>query len=663
MIQHQKRVKNARPVIKISSPRDRKLSPRAGSPQKGKGYRQDEIAKNNMAIARRIFEIMVGPGIVSNLMESSMADHHPGTINFSHRLAEAKRIHHENMVIASRLDSVKAYYDTTSIRVLTTAKKNRHKKLRGISTSKRSRNVDASASGRVVLGKNALKITPDFNGEIRSEGQSKRPRNVLLEYTKIQKGCVLDVAVIKEPFRDSYSIFGIDIDSGQRYELRLTSEEVSSILEGDLLVTSVDNIEVWMALLNKIELRPVEAFAKLPLPPVNSKSDQSVPISRPVHEKDQGQGPSPNNPPEGQTQAGPEESSAIATNRVDDDMESLTDVSTQRQKADSMSHAEGYTLDDYYDDHAPLSPLPSQELGEDAATGGEAAADAQSGGLYGELLDTTFFDRMSASGTSGDRPAARSGTARAAGRTSGRGGSAMGFNRPEAAADEIAAVTHNVATISTIYYLETATNNILMQTCGKTAAAAKRGIGGKPPQASTLSGHRKEAVSFQEPIREEPKEPSKPQHRHSIAAPKPPNPYTSTRITAAPRSKSIRYTQIPKAVQALETANQQTTPGPVEEPSKKGGPPAAAPRRSVLRKSSETVERNPHPPRASQPSKKPPPHRQIKGGVPKQIAEKIVSTTRSLAEEMAAEYIKAAQVKVDGLFLLTRIDDNISGSN
>ena len=655
MKQHKERIKNARPVIKIDTPRDRKPSSRAESPQKGKGDRQDEIAKSNMILARRIFDIMVGPGIISNLLESSMAEHHPGTINFSHRLAEAKRIHQENMVLASRLDSVKAYYDTTSVRVLASAKNNRKKKPRGLPMSKKSRHVDPVASGRVVLGKNALKVTPDFNGEIRSEGQSKRPRNVLLEYTKIQKGCVLDVAVIKEPFRDSYSIFGIDIDSGQRYELRLTSEEVSSILEGDLLVTSVDNIEVWMALLNKIELRPVEAFAKLPLPPVNSKSDQSVPISRPVHEKDKGQGPSPNNPSEGQTQAGPEESSAVATNRVDDDMESLTDVSTQRQKADSMCHAEGYTLDDYYDDHAPLSPLPSQELGEDTATGGDA--DAQSGGLYGELLDTTFFDRMSVSGTSGERPAAKSGTGRAVSCMSGNGDSAKGFDRAEAADDEIIAATRDVATISTIYYLETATNNILMQTCGKRAPAAKRGHAGKPPQASA---QRKETVSFQEPTREVPKEP-KPQNRHSIIAPKPPNPYTSTRITAAPRSKSFRYTQVPKGMQALETTNQQSISGQVEELPKKGGPPAAvAPRRSVLRKSSDTADKNPHPPHASQPSRKPPPHRQSKGGALKQIAEKSVVVTRTLVEQITAEYIEAALMKVDGLVLLTRIDESVT---
>jgi hypothetical protein len=94
-----------------------------------------------------------------------------------------------------------------------------------------------------------------------------RARTILLEYTKVQNNHVLDIVVVKEPFRDCYVIFGKDIEDGQRYELRLKSEDVSSILDGDILVTSVDNIEVWMALLHKVELEPVNQFSKLmPLP-------------------------------------------------------------------------------------------------------------------------------------------------------------------------------------------------------------------------------------------------------------------------------------------------------------------------------------------------------------------------------------------------------------
>jgi hypothetical protein len=126
----------------------------------------------------------------------------------------------------------------------------------------------------------------DDEDELQEEGDSRRgnnnvlndsqlkstnhhhlihPRTILLEYTKVQDGSVLDIAVIKELYRDRYAIFGKDIESGQRYELRLTSEDVSNILDGDILVTSVDNVEVWMALLHKIHLKPVENFSRLNL--------------------------------------------------------------------------------------------------------------------------------------------------------------------------------------------------------------------------------------------------------------------------------------------------------------------------------------------------------------------------------------------------------------
>ncbi len=87
-------------------------------------------------------------------------------------------------------------------------------------------------------------------------------KNILLEYTKVQDDRILDVAVVKEPFRDRYIIYGIDASNGQRYEAQLTSEDVSNLLDGDMLVTSLDNIEVWMAVILKIVLTKVEAFSK-----------------------------------------------------------------------------------------------------------------------------------------------------------------------------------------------------------------------------------------------------------------------------------------------------------------------------------------------------------------------------------------------------------------
>ena len=217
-------------------------------------------------------------------------DAHPGTMNFKQRLAEAQRIHERNMLLASRLETVQPYYKVADlsmpkpIKKKPIIKKNKKKSKfarelnmvlkgeRGINTvgdiTHRSTGHDAPGVGALKFSKLApheggmqsqSARKADHGGsadlESRTENQRTRPSNVLLEYTKIQDGRVLDVAVLKEPFRDRYAIFGIDVDDGQRYELRLTSDEVSSILDGDMLVTSVDNVEVWMALLNKVALQ------------------------------------------------------------------------------------------------------------------------------------------------------------------------------------------------------------------------------------------------------------------------------------------------------------------------------------------------------------------------------------------------------------------------
>lgn len=202
-------------------------------------------------------------------------DLHPGTLNFRKRLKDARKIHAENMAMATRLDKMKPFSVPPIVK--TTPKKaspgKKKKPLFLKSIAPRVQKADAGSLTQRSLesepseysgSKSARKASPE------KSRRSQKPQNVLLEYTKIQDGRVLDVAVIKEPFRDKYAIFGIDIDNGQRYELRLTSEDVSNILDGDILVTSVDNVEVWMALLNKVNLRPVEAFAKLPSVPNTS---------------------------------------------------------------------------------------------------------------------------------------------------------------------------------------------------------------------------------------------------------------------------------------------------------------------------------------------------------------------------------------------------------
>lgn len=86
---------------------------------------------------------------------------------------------------------------------------------------------------------------------------------VILEHAIIREGRSLDTVVIKEPFRDRYSIFAMDFLSGQRYELHFSSEDVQNILEGDILVTSVEEKQVWTSLLQKVDLRPVKDFSKI----------------------------------------------------------------------------------------------------------------------------------------------------------------------------------------------------------------------------------------------------------------------------------------------------------------------------------------------------------------------------------------------------------------
>lgn len=254
--------------------------------------------KDNLLLARKIFNIMEGNSdITDKINDSRHIDNHPGTMNFRQRLSEAQRIHERNMLLASRLDTVQPYYKIADLTIVKPVKKKTVHKSHNSKKSKFARELGLvlkadragnagdlthrSAGSADYFG--AYKFSPvgdgpahsqsarkpeyhaeGFEPESRSENQRTRPSNVLLEYTKIQDGRVLDVAVLKEPFRDRYAIFGIDVDDGQRYELRLTSDEVSSILDGDMLVTSVDNVEVWMALLNKVILQKVGYFARLP---------------------------------------------------------------------------------------------------------------------------------------------------------------------------------------------------------------------------------------------------------------------------------------------------------------------------------------------------------------------------------------------------------------
>lgn len=243
---------------------------------------EENLRRENFMLARRIFKIMQGESdITQSINNNEHIENHPGTMNFRRRLEEAQRIHHKNLMFAIRMQTIQPYYRNTDLSIVH-ASKNRSNspgKSKGYRKTKfmkefeyslqmaeeQTSSVDESGSLGVYQGFMVDEQSQSTSPKGEPHGyHNKRPRTILLQYTKAQDNRILDVVVLKEPFRDRYAIFGLDVDDGQRFELRLTSEDVSNILDGDILVTSVDNVEVWMALLNKVRLKPVPMFNQVP---------------------------------------------------------------------------------------------------------------------------------------------------------------------------------------------------------------------------------------------------------------------------------------------------------------------------------------------------------------------------------------------------------------
>jgi hypothetical protein len=237
---------------------------------------EDGIRKENYFLAKRIFKIMQGESeITSSINDNEHIENHPGTMNFKKRLEEAQQIHRKNLMFALRMQEIQPYYKATDLTFLRphkakysprSATEHSHSinKTKFMKEFEHSLQVASEVSGSNSmendnLDMNAYRYRQEKNGE-----HSQRPKNILLQYTKTQDSRIIDVVVMKEPFRDRYAIFGLDIDDNQRFELRLSSEDVSNILDGDILVTSVENVEVWLALLNKVRLQPVSAFTQMP---------------------------------------------------------------------------------------------------------------------------------------------------------------------------------------------------------------------------------------------------------------------------------------------------------------------------------------------------------------------------------------------------------------
>ena len=297
----QHRVKKTKSCIDTKVPRSyldnqkQKLAP--NRKKTAKAVRQASIDKDNLDLAHRIFRIMDHPSEIAKVVQDTRhLDIHPGTMNFPARLKEAQRIHDMNLRFAHRLDKVQPVYKRELYGVKPRKGSKAVSKLtagaaKSAASAKKKKKPHTAGVGHYI-GNGALlaqashaSASPSFKRSLRkaagtSGSQSARKaeageglqmgsltsgasgRKNLLEYTKIQNGRVIDVVIIKNTDPDSYSINGADIDTGRKYLLNLSSAEVMAILDGDILMTGADNIdesvEIWMTLLNKVTLKPID---------------------------------------------------------------------------------------------------------------------------------------------------------------------------------------------------------------------------------------------------------------------------------------------------------------------------------------------------------------------------------------------------------------------
>ena len=233
------RLRRVKPVIDVQPPRMRVANPLKRIMMNKEEARR--IEENNFRLANRIFNIFGKEArIKQELKPSTYLENHPGTMNFNTRLNEAKRINHNNAKLARRLDAIQSYYNGKFL----PPPFRKPMKMERSSPRRRKDSIATSKYGN--------------DAAIEVLAQPKDSNILLFEYSKIQHGRVLDIAVTKDsPEVDTYTIFGVDVDNGQKYELHIAA----GILEDDILVTAVNDPNVWMALLNQRELIPVEHFS------------------------------------------------------------------------------------------------------------------------------------------------------------------------------------------------------------------------------------------------------------------------------------------------------------------------------------------------------------------------------------------------------------------
>lgn len=190
---------------------------------------KDHINKENYFLARRIFDIMEGQSALSEqINDTSHLDNHPGTMNFKQRLREAQRIHERNMILASRLDTIQPYYRNADLSVVQYRGKTPQRRETDKTKFMKEMEITLQMANRLPLTEEEsenvvggmgyykdFKFTDFYRDKIRNQRggrdeqtSSSKPRNLLLEYTKSQNNRMLDIAVVKEPFKDRYIIFG-----------------------------------------------------------------------------------------------------------------------------------------------------------------------------------------------------------------------------------------------------------------------------------------------------------------------------------------------------------------------------------------------------------------------------------------------------------------------
>lgn len=260
---HLQKIKNAKPEVDVASPSAVKLVQRKKLIMNM--HMKQRIDKNNFSLAHKIYAIFQKDSQLANETKLNIEylNGHPGTMNFNVRLAEAKRINHDNVILAKKLDSTKSYY-------------NKQNFLPPFALRKSKPRAPSLKANEVSLLE-PMRYSNEAGREVLT--QHRREKNILLfEYSKIQDDRVIDLAVTKNNAEDDqYTVYGIDVDSGQKYELHISA----GLLEGNMLITAVNDPQVWMALLNQRELLPVDDYSSHVRSPEKHVSPHAPAMPRP----------------------------------------------------------------------------------------------------------------------------------------------------------------------------------------------------------------------------------------------------------------------------------------------------------------------------------------------------------------------------------------------